>query len=107
MLDIKFIIENKEAIEHSIKSREIDVDLKLLLKKYDEFRKVKKLLDDSRRRRNVLSQEINALKKKKKSIRSPMPHSLFSRKIFSKLKREKKRSTISIGERFLKKSSKN
>ena len=39
MLNIKYIQENKKVIEHSIKARELDLDVDLLIKKYEELKK--------------------------------------------------------------------
>ena len=63
MLNIKFIQENQNEIEYSIKSREKGQDLNLLLKTYDKLRKLKKQLDDLRRERNTLTKSVKEAKK--------------------------------------------
>jgi seryl-tRNA synthetase len=69
MLNIKYIQENKKVVEHSIKARELDVNVGLLIKKYEEWKKVKKKLDDLRRERNTLTEKINEAKKQKKDFK--------------------------------------
>lgn len=68
MLNIKYIKENKEVVNHSIKARELDVDLNVLIGKYEELNKVKKHLDDLRRERNILTGNINVAKKQNKDF---------------------------------------
>lgn len=68
MIDIKLIRENPQLIEHSIKSRELDVDLNDIIKKQNNFKKSKQSLDELRRKRNDFSKQINDLKKKKKKV---------------------------------------
>lgn len=66
MLDIKEIIQNKNEIIHSCKSRELDLDINLLINVYDKLKSIKKELDDLRCAKNKLNQEINwAIKQKK------------------------------------------
>ncbi len=67
MLNIKYIIENKELVEHSVKAREKDVNIDLIISKYEKLKKLKKEIDDIRRIRNVLTEKINTLKKQKKN----------------------------------------
>ena len=70
MLDIKFIRENPEKVKTNLKKRFQEGKIKLLeslIKKDEQWRKLKKQLDDSRSRRNKVSIEINLLKKEGKS----------------------------------------
>ena len=67
MLKIKYIIENKESIKRSVKAREKDLDVDLLILKYEKLKKLKKEIDDLRRIRNILTEKINSLNKKKKN----------------------------------------
>ena len=69
MLNIKYIQENLEIVKHSVKARELDVDVDLLLEKYEEWKKTKKDLDDLRRERNVLTENINKARKQKKDFK--------------------------------------
>ncbi len=69
MIDIKYIQENPKVIKYSVKARELDVNVDLLLKKYEEWKKLKKDLDNLRRERNVLSEKVNEAKKKKKDFK--------------------------------------
>ena len=68
MLNIKYIIENKKIVEHSCKAREKDVDIDLLISKYDKLKKLQKEVDDLRRARNELTEKINTFKKQKKNV---------------------------------------
>lgn len=68
MLDLKFIRENPEIIKDNIKKKGQDDKLPLvdtLLELDIQWRAQKKLLDDTRKDRNRISQEINAAKKTK------------------------------------------
>lgn len=67
MLNIKYIIENKQLVEHSCRAREKDVDIDLLISKYEKLKKLQKEIDDLRRARNVLTEKTNTLKKQKKN----------------------------------------
>lgn len=69
MLNIKYIQENKKVVKHSIKARELDVDVDLLLQKYEEWKKIKKNLDGLRRKRNFLNEKVNKAKKQKKDFK--------------------------------------
>ena len=69
MLNIKYIQENQEIVKHSIKARELNIDVDLLLKKYEEWKKAKKDLDDLRRERNLLTGKINEARKQKKDFK--------------------------------------
>lgn len=63
MLNIKYIQENPEIVKHSVEARELDVNVDLLLKKYEDWKKAKKDLDDLRRERNLFTEKINEAKK--------------------------------------------
>lgn len=66
MLDIKFIIKNRELIKKDIKKRNKLEKIPLidkLVKLYEEFLILKKQGDFLRHKRNVISKEINHLKK--------------------------------------------
>ena len=69
MLNIKYIQENTEIVKHSVKARELDVDVDLLLKKYENWKKTKKDLDDLRRERNLFTEKINEARKQKKDFK--------------------------------------
>ncbi|MAE13610.1 serine--tRNA ligase [Candidatus Woesearchaeota archaeon] len=69
MLDMKFIREEKDLVKKDLEKRQ-EKDklllLKNLLKKDEEWRKLKKEVDELRHRRNQISQQINKLKKEGK-----------------------------------------
>jgi seryl-tRNA synthetase len=67
MLNIKYITENKEIVKHSCKAREKDVDVDLIILKYDNLKKLQQEIDNLRRQRNVLTEKIAVLKKEKKN----------------------------------------
>jgi seryl-tRNA synthetase len=69
MLNIKYIQENTKEVKHSVKARELDVDVDLLLKRYEEWKKTKKDLDDLRRERNLFTEKINEARKQKKDFK--------------------------------------
>ncbi len=69
MLNIKYIQENPEIVKHSVEARELDVDVDLLLKKYEDWKKAKKDLDDLRRERNLFTEKINEARKQKKDFK--------------------------------------
>lgn len=69
MLNIKYIQENPEIVKHSVEARELDVDVDLLLKKYEDWKKAKKGLDDLRRERNLFTKKINEARKQKKNFK--------------------------------------
>lgn len=71
MLDIKFIQENSEIVKENIKKKFQDEKIPLvdeIISKYDEWKELKKKVDDLRSRRNRLSEEINKAKKEKKDF---------------------------------------
>ncbi|MBU1204234.1 MAG: serine--tRNA ligase [Nanoarchaeota archaeon] len=70
MLDIKYVINNQGVIEKSCNARGIKVNINQFLQAYDKLRKSKKDLDDLRMNRNLLTNELNALKKKKQNIKT-------------------------------------
>jgi seryl-tRNA synthetase len=67
MLNIKYITENKEIVKHSCKAREKNIDIDLLILKYDNLKKLQQEIDNLRRQRNVLTEKIALLKKEKKN----------------------------------------
>jgi len=69
MIDIKYIQENEKAVKHSVKARELDINVDSLLEKYNEWKKIKKDLDDLRRNRNILNEKVNVAKKQKKDFK--------------------------------------
>lgn len=50
MLDIKYIIENREEVERSIELRHFKTDLDAVIDAYDRFRSVKQALEENRPR---------------------------------------------------------
>ena len=71
MLDIRYVKNNSVQIKESIKKRNQKDKLSLVdevTNKYNEWVKVKKQLDELRHSRNVVSEEINKLKKEKQDI---------------------------------------
>ncbi len=75
MLSIKYITENKKIVEHSCKAREKDIDVDLLISKYEELKKLQKKIDDLRRERNVLTEKISSLMKQKKNVEETIKES--------------------------------
>ncbi len=69
MLNIKYIQENQKVVKHSVESRELDVDVDLLLRKYEDWKKAKKQIDNLRRERNILTEKINEARKQKKDFK--------------------------------------
>ena len=66
MIDIKLIRETPEIVKANIKKKFQNDKLKVvdkIKKKDEEWRELKKKVDDLRHRRNVISEEINKLKK--------------------------------------------
>ena len=69
MLDINLIRENPDLIKESLKKRLLDEKaVDNLLDLDNEWRQIKKQVDDLRARRNRISQEINVAKKSKKDV---------------------------------------
>jgi len=69
MLDIKFIVNNPAIIKKDLEKRFKGDRIWLvdeLIKDYESFKKLKKDLDNTRQKRNILSNKINSLKKAKK-----------------------------------------
>lgn len=69
MLDIKFIRENPDIVKKDLEKRKDTAKLSMLadaLKKDEEYRKALQEVEELRRRRNQLSEEINKAKKEKK-----------------------------------------
>jgi seryl-tRNA synthetase len=69
MIDIKYIIENKKEMKNSCKFREIDCDIDNIIKIYEDLKKLKIDSDELRRNRNILSSEVNNLKKQGKDAK--------------------------------------
>ena len=68
MLDPKFIREHAKDVKDSLKKRGIDIALvDEYLKDDERYRKLKEEVDSLRHKRNVISEEINILKKSGKS----------------------------------------
>ncbi len=65
MLDIKFIRENKDLVEKSLKERNLKLDLGALLKIDDSRRKILSELEELRAQKNKANDEITALLKAK------------------------------------------
>ena len=71
MLDINLIRDNPKEVKKSLKKRLLDEKLvDNLLELDDEWRRLKKQVDQLRARRNKISQEINLAKKKKANFQS-------------------------------------
>ena len=73
MIDINLIRENSKLVKENIKKKFQDHKLKLVddIKKDDEeWRKIKFLIDNLRKERNLISEQINTAKKNKKPIES-------------------------------------
>src|SRR3989344_5090994 len=71
MLDIKFIKNNSNIVKENLKKRfqkEKIPWVEEIIKGYDNSIKIKKELDESRHKRNIISEEINLLKKQGKDI---------------------------------------
>ena len=75
MLDIKFIRENPGIVRKDLKKRNDPVKLKWvddLLEKDGQYRKLLQEEQELRHKRNLITQEINELKKKGKDIKSKL-----------------------------------
>ena len=73
MLDLKFIQENSEIVKKNIKNKFQNEKIEFvdeLLLKYNQWKDVKKEIDNLRAKRNKLSEEINKAKKEKKDFNS-------------------------------------
>ncbi len=71
MLDIKFIKNNPEVVKFNLKNRNQIEKIKWvdeIIRNYETSLKIKKELDDLRHKRNIISEEINILKKDNKDI---------------------------------------
>lgn len=72
MLDIKFIRENKEIVKKNIKKRFQNDRLKYVdevIKKDEEYRGLLYQLEQLKHKRNVISKDINQLRKENKNIK--------------------------------------
>jgi len=75
MLDIKLIREHPEIVKKNLKKRKENEKLKWVddLLKYDKkWRELVQRVNDLRRKRNIITQEIAQLKKKKKDVKAKM-----------------------------------
>jgi seryl-tRNA synthetase len=73
MLDIKFIRENKDAVEAGAKKKGIDIDIDELLKVDDKRLDILKSVEEKRARQNEVSKEIpQASEEKKKELLAQM-----------------------------------
>jgi len=68
MLDIKLIREKPDAAKKGVKDRGYDVDIDTLLKHDKEYRENLQELEQLKHKRNIVSREINKLKKEGKDI---------------------------------------
>ncbi|TVQ82661.1 MAG: serine--tRNA ligase [Micavibrio sp.] len=59
MLDIKFIIENREAVEKSIAMRHVTADLDAVIAAYDRFRETKQALEEKQAEANQVAKTIS------------------------------------------------
>lgn len=62
MLDIKFIIANKEKVRESIKNKHVDLDIDLLLSEYENVRANRRELEDVRAKSNTHAKNIQKCK---------------------------------------------
>ncbi len=69
MIDLKLLREKPEHTKKSCRARGIDSDINSLLLIDKEWRKIKQQIDDMRHRRNKISLEISAMKKRGKDVR--------------------------------------
>jgi len=75
MLDIKLIRENPEIIKKNLKKRKEEEKLKWiddLLKHDKKWRELIQKINELRRKRNIITQEISQLKKKGKDVKTKM-----------------------------------
>ncbi|MBI2499326.1 serine--tRNA ligase [Candidatus Woesearchaeota archaeon] len=73
MLDLKFIQENSEIVKKNIKNKFQNEKLILvdeIISKYNQWKDVKKEIDNLRAKRNKISEEINKAKKEKNDFTS-------------------------------------
>ncbi|HZX44635.1 MAG TPA: serine--tRNA ligase [Candidatus Nanoarchaeia archaeon] len=73
MLDIKIIRENPDLVRHDLKKRQDAEKLKWvddLIEKEKEYRNLLQLNQDLRHKRNVITEEINALRKQGKDFQA-------------------------------------
>lgn len=68
MLNTKFIRENPEAFKKAAKTKRVSVDIDLLLKLDEEFRKVKGEVDELNRQRNEIAQQAGGGKPSAEAI---------------------------------------
>ncbi len=71
MLDIKFIRQNPEVVKNDLKRRRDTEKIPWvdeIIEKYGEYIRLKKLAEELRHRRNVITREISGLKKQNKDV---------------------------------------
>ncbi len=66
MLDVKFVRENIALVRNMLKNRQCDLDLEPLLKLDETRRSILVDVEEKKHRRNIASDEISGLKKRKK-----------------------------------------
>ncbi len=93
MLSIKYILENQDLVKKSIKTREIELDVNLIIKQYEELKKLKKEVDDLRKKRNALTKEINIAKKEKLDVTKLIEESKENNEKINKLESKLKEET--------------
>ena len=72
MLDLKYIKNNLELVKNGMKKRNADIDFNLLLETDDERKKLLLDIEALRHKRNVVSDEIAALKKSGQDAEEPI-----------------------------------
>ena len=73
MLDLKFVAENPEAIANDLKKRGKEYkgdNLNAITSFYPKWKKAKQELGDLRNKKNIISENINKLKKEGKGIQA-------------------------------------
>lgn len=68
MLDIRLIRENPAIVKKAINDRNYDVNIDVLLKYDEKYRQNLQELEKLRHKRNIISDEVNKLKKENKDI---------------------------------------
>ncbi len=57
MLDIKFIIENKELVKHSIKERNLSIELESIIQMYEDLKRLRIEMDSKRAESNQIAKK--------------------------------------------------
>ena len=63
MIDVNYIINNKEHVKELLKRKEYEADIDTLVKNIEEKRKLQKLTEDNKAEQNKLSKSVPAVKK--------------------------------------------